>query len=49
MKDKNKNSITIKKEDLMPKIRTGVIHTKIVPDKTKYSRKREKAKKESFD
>ena len=37
---KKKEIITIKKEDLRFKPRSGVIHTKVVPDKkTNYSRK----------
>lgn len=34
-----KNIITIKKEELRIKKRSGVIQTKIISDKTKYSRK----------
>lgn len=36
---KKKMTIIIKKEDVRFKPRSGVIYTKIVPDKTKYSRK----------
>lgn len=45
---KKKEIIIIKKEDLRWKPRAGVIYTKIVPDKTKYSRKT-KHKKDKSD
>lgn len=44
---KKKEIIIIKKEDLRFKPRSGVIYTKIVPDKTKYSRKSKHKKKET--
>ena len=41
-----KSVIIIKKEDIRFKPRSGVIHTKVVPDKTKYNRKSKHKNKE---
>ena len=46
---KKKEIIIIKKEDLMFKPRSGVIYTKVVPDKTKYNRKKKHKNKKNED
>lgn len=47
--DKKKATIIIKKEDLMYKPRSGVIYQKVVPDKTKYKRKKKHKNKEDAE
>lgn len=49
MAKKEKITIKIKKEDLLYKPRAGVIYSKMVPDKTKYSRKNKHKKSKTED